>query len=437
MTSVLNLLLQLSGNKYILLAFLCIALSCSSKQFANEQLSLKSDYEKQHRKSDLVKAEKPAIENVPIDTNDRIYPKTKKSAYKIVFILPLILEADDQRDFQQRSMARSALEFYMGSIIALQQETEKQKIHFDVYYFDCDSKVGNITAQIIPELKKIQPDLIIGPFLNDQIKELTSYCRNNEINLISPLINSDSCLLINPYFMSLRPSEKTHLVYISRLLNNNFQNYNISIIAESVQEKEHFKKILSSTIDSSHFGKIQTYYVNESNWRSNSFVKNMVDGKNVFIILNKSSEVVINSLLTSLIGIQNKEETALIAPYGWLFQNTIDLGFLQNLNSHFITDYYFDYNDSTNFDFISRYRIKFNNEPNLLACLGYSYTDYFCQMLQSKGKYFQRDWLKTSAVIDSTVSVQMIRFPGQLGFQNYHMTVLHYQGPELKPLNLK
>lgn len=437
MTLARNLLLQLSGNKYFILALLCIALSCSSKQYAYEQVKLKSDFDKQHSKADEIKSDIRVTEQKPVDSNDRLYPVTKKSAYKIAFILPLMLQADDQSESQQKSIARSALEFYMGSLIALQQETEKSKIHFDVYFFDCDYKVGSITSQIIPELNKIQPDLIFGPFLFDQLKELSPYCRANKINLISPLINSDSCLIINPYFLSLRPSEKTHLAYIAKLLNSNFQHYNISIIAESIQERNHFTKLISSVIDSSHFGKIQTYVINESNWRAPTFIRNMVDGKNIFIILNKSSEVVINSLLTNLIGIQNKEETALIAPYGWLFQNTIDLGFLQSLNSHFISDYYFNYNDSTNFDFISRYRIKYNNEPNLLGCLGYSYTNYFCSLLQEKGMYFQRDWLKTTAVIDSTASVQMIRFPGQLGFQNYHMTILHYEGSELKQLNLK
>jgi hypothetical protein len=437
MTSVLNHLLQLSGNKYIIFGLLCLALSCSSKQFANEQDKLKSDYDKQHRKSNEQKSDIKVAKQTPVDTSDLMYPVNKKPTYKIVFILPLMLKTDNQFETQQRSLAHSALEFYMGAIIALQKETEKSKNHFDVYIFDCDYKTGSITSQIIPELKKIQPDLIIGPFLFDHLKELSPYCRENKINLISPLVNSDSCLNVNPYFLALRPTEKTHLAYVTNLLKSNFQQYNISIIAESAQEKDRYTKMISSLIDPTRFGKIQSYYVNESNWRAPSFVTNMIEGKNVFIILNKSSEVVINSLLTNLIGIQNKEETALIAPYGWLFQSTIDLGFLQNLNSHFITDYYFDYNDSTNFDFITRYRNKYNNEPNLLGCLGYTSTNYFCSMLHDKGIYFQRDWLKIPAVIDSTASIQMIRFPGQLGFQNYHMTILHYEGSELKQLNLK
>jgi ABC-type branched-subunit amino acid transport system substrate-binding protein len=437
MTSVLNHLLQLSGNKYIIFGLLCLALSCSSKQFANEQDKLKSDYEKQHRKSNEQKSDIKVVKQTPVDTSDLIYPVNKKTTYKIVFILPLMLKTDNQFEPQQRSLAHSALEFYMGAMIALQKETEKSKNHFDVYIYDCDYKTGSITSQIIPELKKIQPDLIIGPFLFDHLKELSPYCRENKINLISPLVNSDSCLNVNPYFLALRPTEKTHLAYLTNLLKSNFQQYNISIIAESAQEKDRYTKMISSLIDPTRFGKIQSYFVNESNWRAPNFVTNMTEGKNVFIIFNKSSEVVINSLLTNLIGIQNKEETALIAPYGWLFQSTIDLGFLQSLNSHFITDYYFNYDDSTNFDFISRYRNKYNNEPNLLGCLGYTYTNYFCSMLQDKGTYFQHDWLKTPAVIDSTVSIQMIRFPGQLGFQNYHMTILHYEGSELKQLNLK
>jgi ABC-type branched-subunit amino acid transport system substrate-binding protein len=437
MTSVRNLLLQLSGNKYIILTLLCLALSCSSKQFANEQVTLKSDFEKQHNKTEEKKPAVKVIEKTPVDSNDLLFPNVKKTAYKIVFILPLMLNLDDQFELQQKGMARTALDFYMGATIALQKETEKSNIQFEVYFFDCDNKSDAIVKKIIPELIKLQPDLVMGPLSSDHFKDLSPWCRENKINLISPLINSDSCLNINPYFLTMRPSEKTHLAYITRLLNSNFQHYNVTIIAETAQEKDRYRKMITSIIDTNHFGKIQSYYVNESNWRTPVFRRNMVEGKNVFIILNKNSEVEINSLLTNLIGIENKEETALIAPYSWLFQNTIDLGFLQSLNSHFITDYYFDYNDSNNFDFISRYRIKYNNEPNLLSCIGYSYTDFFCSVIQEKGKYFQRDWLKNAALIDSTTTIQMIRFPGQLGFQNYHMTILHYEGSELKQLNLK
>ena len=297
MTSVLSLLLQLSGNKYILLGLLCFALSCSSKQYANEQVKLKSDYEKQHSKSDAIKSEKkivaqtPIVKHTPVDSNDLIYPIIKKNSYKIAFILPLMLETDDQYESQQRGLARSALDFYMGAMIALQKETEKLKIHFDVYFFDCHYKTGTITSEIIPELKKIQPDLIIGPFLFDQLKELSPFCHENKINLISPLVNSDSCLYINPYFFVLHPSEKTHLAYITKLLNSNFQQYNISIIAETAQEKDRYTKMISSIIDTNRFGKIHSYNVNESNWRTPYFIKNMIDGKNVFIILNKNRQI--------------------------------------------------------------------------------------------------------------------------------------------------
>jgi hypothetical protein len=90
-----------------------------------------------------------------------------------------------------------------------------------------------------------------------------------------------------------------------------------------------------------------------------------------------------------------------------------------------------------NFDFISRYRNKYNSEPSLLACLGYSYTDYFISQMLDKGIYFQREWLNDSPVFDSTVSVKMVRFPGQLGFQNFHMTILHFENSEIKQLNLR
>jgi len=426
----------LSGNKYIILGIVCLVLSCSNKQYAIEQHKLKSDYEKQQNKPKETKDNQILVKKTPVDSSDHVYPIIKKNSYTIVFILPLNLDPNNLYESQQKGIARSALEYYMGSVIALQKESERSKSNFKVYVFDCRNKTGSITSEIIPELKKIQPDLIIGPFFSEQMNLLYNYCNENKINLLNPLISPDSFINLNPYFFNLRPSEKTHLGYIVKLLNSNFLQYNISILAESNQDKDRYLKTIRSLIDTNRFGEIQAYKADETNWRNPYFVKNMKDGKNVFIIFNKNNEVVINSLLTNLIGIQNKAETAIIAPYSWLYQNTIDLGFLQSLNSHFITDYYFNYNDSCNFDFISRFRNKFNNEPNIMACIGYGFTDYFCSRLQDEGIYFQRDF-KATPTIDSTVLIQFVRLPGQLSFQNYHMTILHYEGSELKQLNLK
>jgi hypothetical protein len=437
MTSVLNHLLQLSGNKYIILGILCLVLSCSSKRYALEQNKLKSDYEKQQTKSNPKTVDPIPVKKAHIDTLDQIFPIIKKSNYTIAFILPLNLEANDPYESQQKGLTRSALEFYMGSVIALQNESENSKSTFKVYIFDCRNTTGSISTEIIPELSKIKPDLVIGSFISDQLKILYKYCSDHKINLLNPLISPDSFTNLNPYFFTLRPSEKTHLNYISELLNRNFLQYNISILAETNQEKDQYYKTIRTLIDTNKFGEIKAYKADESNWRNPYYIKNMKEGKNVFLIFNKNNEVVINSLLTNLIGIQNKEETAIIAPYGWLYQNTIDLGFLQTMNTHFITDYYFNYNDSTNFDFISRYRTKYNSEPNIMACIGYAYTNYFMSMLNDKGIYFQRDLLKATATMDSTVSIKMIRLPGQFSFQNYHMTILHYEGSELKQLNLK
>jgi hypothetical protein len=348
-----------------------------------------------------------------------------------------MLDATGLNPSQQKMMAHTALEFYMGATIAFQIHTERSTIHFDAYFFDCDYKYGAITNEIIPELKKIKPDLIIGPLSIDHTKELSVFCKENKVNLVSPLLNSDSCLSINPYFVSMRPSERSHLTYMSNLLNSKFKSYNISIITESSHEKERYAKMINSVIDSNQFGRIQSYYVNETNWRNPLYRKNMIPGRNIFIVYNKSSEVVSNSILTNLIGIQNKDETAIIAPHSWIFQGTIDLGFLQSLNSHFITDYYFDYNDSINFNFISRYRSKYNTEPPMIGCLGYTYTDFLISALVNKGVYFQREWLNNPIVADTTASIQIARFPDQQGFQNYHLTILKFEGPVLRQLNLK
>jgi ABC-type branched-subunit amino acid transport system substrate-binding protein len=437
MTLVLNHLLQLSGNKYVILGLVCLVLSCSSKQYALEQTNLKSNFEKQQIRSKSEPEKQIPVKANPTDTTDQIYPLTKKNSYNIVFILPMMLDIADFSEPQLKGTAKSALDFYMGSVIALQQCTEKTKSNFKVYVFDSRNTNESITKDIIPQLNKIQPDLIVGPFLFSQMKILYNYCNENKVTLINPLISPDSFSNLNPYFINLRPTDKTYMNYIGELLKRNFTEYNITIIAENNQDKDRYTRQVVSMIDTNKAGHIQSFKADESNWRNPLFIKSMREGKNVFLIFNKSSEVVINSLLTNLIGIQNKEETAIVAPYSWLHQNTIDLGFLQNLNSHFITDYYFNYNDSNNFDFINRFRSKYNNEPNVMASIGYKFTDYFCRQVYEKGKYFEHDLMYSQPAIDSTVSIKLFRFPGQTSFQNYHMTILHYQGSDLKQLNLK
>jgi hypothetical protein len=341
----------------------------------------------------------------------------------------------DEAEPHIKSLSKSALDFYMGAKLAIDEKSNLTEIKLEAYFIDCEYKTEIIHSDIIPKLNEMKPDLIFGPFHLESMKDLSDYCNANKVTVISPLVNSDSCLSVNPYMISLRTDDLTYIDYLGKILNQEYISWNLSLICESNQEKTNFVSNLKTKIDTNSFPSIQAYRVDETNWRGSSYTKDLKSGKNVFII-TKNSDVVINSVLTNLMWLPAKENISLIIPYQLLNNTTIDLGFLQSLNSVIIADFYVDYANSRYFDFISTFRDKYNTEPGILAFRSYYSTRLFINQMIEKGVFFQRDGI----VVSDSAELRFFQFSkrySQKGFQNNKMSVLRFIENELHEISVK
>jgi len=422
---------QLNGNRHFLILVASVTFilffSCSSKQYALEQAKLESQYYKTRNENTQSNPKDSLKEEIKTsDTISVIYPREIKEKYNIALLLPLMLDNIYDKEFVQRPISIAAQEFYMGALIAI-EDTSGYHLNYSLHIIDNKRSKEYTSEDIIAKLNQREYDLIIGPFLTSNVRVISDYSFNRKIPLISPVANIDSCLHDNPYFISLKPSKTSYVKYLSHHLKEHHQTQNIIFTAESKEQLDYYLSIVNGILDTSKFNKFNTVILNNSNWRSAPYNQYLGKENNIFVFCIED-EILINSVINSLVSIE--KEMLVYAPFQWLNFNSVDINYLQRINTCFLADQYIDYDDSSNCNFIHKYREKFNTEPGKYALLGYQTFMYFPQLMKKHGKYFfQEAFINGENKENHHLMIERIN--SNAGYQNTKIFLLQLKDNEL------
>ena len=397
MTSVQNLLQLLNGNKQrLLLLFLCIfsILSCTGSKKSSgyvpgfgvtgDQPSVGTIKDSAVKKKNNIKIN---------DTLDLIYPETKKALYKIAYLLPFELNNLNSTDENlPGNVSRAAVEFYMGSLVAMENTTAllAPDIKFELKFLDTENSDNQIKSNLIKELDIYQPDLIIGPFMPSEIKVVSAYSKKNKIPTVCPVSYVADCIKSNPYLVSEKPSLLTQLNSLRNFAQKNYPDYKIILFGSNKKENDS-SLILLKKIDSVFSHKTQAVVINENNWNSAPYSKFINNGKYLFYI-PLANEFVVNSIVSSLMSAGKTDDLVVVAPYKWLELSSVDISYMLSLNIHFVADHYINYKDTATAGFITAYRNKYNTEPTKYSFHGYEVSVFYGNALKFFGKYFQKEF---------------------------------------------
>ena len=396
MTLVQNLRRRLSGNEsylvFIVLFFFCI-LSCTGSK---KSVSLKPENAKSKvaipEKKDTIDNKIPIKEK--IDTAAIIFPKEIKNNYRIAYLLPFKLNSlDDEEDKQPGGISRAAVEFYMGSLVALENTTGmlNSNTTYNARFFDTEKSDPYLKNITLKALDKFNPDLIIGPFFPSEIKIVSAYSLIKRTTTVCPLANVPECLKVNPYLIAEKPPQFKYIQSFVQYFKRNYTDGKIILFGSTKKEND-TNLYLFNKVDSILSKTVSTVVVNESNWGNTSYL-NPLKSEKTFFYIPITNEFVVNSILSNLMKSDKNENLVIFAPYKWLEFNSIDISYLLSLNIIFTTDHYINYKDEINKEFIKAYREKFNTEPTKYSFLGYEITLFYGNALSFYGKYFQDGFL--------------------------------------------
>ncbi|MEA3495688.1 MAG: ABC transporter substrate-binding protein [Bacteroidota bacterium] len=383
---------QLNGNNlariFSIFLMLFVFQSCILQKQDVEQAKLESQFIKQKNNIDTIKTS--LIEKKKIDTIDIIYPDVLKESYNIAIVLPLLLSDIYDKEYNQEVISTAALDFYRGVLLALEDSISKLDININIFVLDNEKSKFKTDTGIIQQLEEIDADLIIGPFLIKNIKVISEFSLKNKIPFVSLFSTIDSCIVKNPYFISLEPTEVRFIENVSRYIEKNFKNHNIILITTSTGKTDFALKTVLNTIDTSVFSSFKTSTVNVNNisWSTASYIKLLNDEKNVLLFLI-DNEVMVNSIITNLVAVEN--EIVTIVPFKWLYFNSVDISYLEKINTYFVSKPIMEYSDSSVIVFTKRYRKKFKTEATKYSYTAYLTMLYFTNQLVSHGKYFPKE----------------------------------------------
>lgn len=289
--------------------------------------------------------------------------------------------------------ASMALDYYQGTLLALQQLPDSVKIN--LYVYD-NQNSDSVTQELLktPTIKKL--DVLIGPAQTPQAKMVADFCVKNKIVNIQPFTPSKSVGLNNPYHLKLSPTLDSHIDYLFLSITDSFPGANVIIYSPGDEINLSAARRMDSLLAQYNKTASQKFTVallNTKNMMLNgkktTAAEQLRSGRKNVLMITSFEENFVNGTLRVLYAQREKFDIILYGMPNWMSRDR-DI-----LRLDYINDYQTRYSDafyiSETFDssqFALQYQAQFYQKPNRNAVLGYDVTRFLQQALTDYGKDF-------------------------------------------------
>lgn len=237
----------LNGNNFILFFFLFSGISaCAAKKttssYKNAEV-VEISTPKISTKEDSIKAKAVAVDIFDLEetkpAKNTITPTTNAAdkIHNIVVLLPFFLDQIPLGNYVDDSTkvlsadSKSAMDFYLGCQLA-RQKYDNPDLNVNVYFMDDKNDSSKIVSAFN---SKPFPNVeyIVGPITGKNLKTASNLAKYNQINMISPVVNS-MFIKNNPFYFNANASLKSQYSFILDNLEANKNNKTIEIIYDGL-----------------------------------------------------------------------------------------------------------------------------------------------------------------------------------------------------------
>ncbi|MDT8393612.1 MAG: LysM peptidoglycan-binding domain-containing protein [Bacteroidales bacterium] len=349
------------------------------------------------------------------------------------------------------------VQFYEGFMMGLDQ-AHTGNLNMKVYVYDVDEKVSK-TIQVLqrPELKSV--DLIIGPFFSRNFKLVSNFAEMFDITIVNPLTRRTE-VLSNPNVIKIKPSRDAQTAMLAKFVeryhpesrvilvrNNTFQysteieaikarlenvmpyGVNIAnkrlyeIISEytkadnslasetlfssmTIEERLISKKRLENALTDSTFftNRIaEVVYVADS---VDGIIRNASIARNNLVVVLSNNEIFVPEILTRLNDLKDTFDITVVGMPEWELLENLETDYLIDLDVHFFTDSYYNFDDERVNRFIEGFMDRYKTYPDRFAFEAYDLAHYFAGAFSSFGpdcksclQYYRAGLLKSNIMI--------------------------------------
>lgn len=330
--------------------------------------------------------ESEIVVKTPVDTLSEVsespegglelIPMMEEYVYKMPDVLKVALILPFQANGKPNS---NFLEMYCGVLLAIQESGGQGSTPVELTVIDESEPATPLTPDILEE-----NHLIIGPVNYNDIKDALAICPSDRF-IVSPLDPKAASLTDSSRVIQAPAHWKRQADEISRWIAQDAGRQDeIVVFRDSTVHNigEQTEYLLTKLAESGHGFRTEA--------RVSEFVP--APGGTTRVIIASDRDSYINGMVRdlSVLASQKHFDIVLYGTSSLRGSLGIDVEHLHNLQTHYTTGYFIDYENPAVSSFILSYRALFNNEPGQFAFQGYDTIRYFLGALAEYGEQWYK-----------------------------------------------
>ncbi|WP_316800137.1 ABC transporter substrate-binding protein [Pedobacter frigidisoli] len=362
-------------------------------------------------------------------TEKKEKPAEKKTIKKfnqagISLLVPFKLDELNLKTASKADIEKYAMpiDFYQGFKLGL-DSAAATGVNFKLNVFDTQDDNAHISMLYKNERFK-ESNLLIGPVFPDGLKFISTYSKENNALVVSPLAATNPAEINNPNLISIVNNVDLHgkkiAAYISKAYNP--ANTIIVLINPKKTEDESFAAPIRSYLQGEGKFTVQEYA------SAYTFETKMIKGKQYAVIVTSSDRAFVLPTIEKLYKLKTLASGGyninLFGHPNWVKQN-YPTEKVQALNTIISSSYKIDYKNAGTIAFIKKYRYQYGFEPGEYAFKGFDIGFYFGRLLSNYGEDF-RDYLTKEKYKGLHNSFSFIH-DEKLGYINTSLMLLKYK----------
>ncbi|MFO8234233.1 MAG: LysM peptidoglycan-binding domain-containing protein [Bacteroidales bacterium] len=354
--------------------------------------------------------EKTYIDSSEVDDDGETIEKEKKREPDYIF-----------------SDAKNFIEFYEGIILSLDSLANKD-IKINLRVFDTKNNTNRV-RKILEEEEFRNTDLIIGPIYKENVKLVSEFAKEEQIDIVSPFVRNSSWLKDHENLVQVYPSQEAQMErfasHIAQFSDNNmvFVHTGDSLYYPEIKE---FKNTVFSYI--SMDTSLVDVRFKEVAFRDSLFYLEQAlnhEEENI-VVVPTNNEAFVTDVITNLHTLYKKDYPIKVFGFSdWKDFENLDQEYLYNLKLNLFTPFYVNYEDKEVKDVVRKYRKLFESEPSKYVFHGFDIGFYFFNAMYNFGRDYQNCMLSYTPELCHS-DYQFFRRSDKYGVENIAITVLQY-----------
>lgn len=316
----------------------------------------------------------------------------------IALMLPFFITANDTMEANKKILKNREklypksipfIEFYEGVLVAL--DTLK-KYGYNIHLTTYDTELDTFEVKkAFLNINKANTDIIIGPVYHKTFYTAARFAKQKGIPIVSPLAANTCCTDNNEFIIAANTPNKYRItassLYFSQFVDQNFVLIHNGHIREFDMMENYKQALCTSVEDSIYFNNIAFKEIYFAETGIEGIEDALSNSAQNIIIIPSNDQGYVSDIVTRLFQYNKKYDIQLYGLSKWETFDNIELKYMYELNLHFPTSNFIDYDNYLITSFVENFRQRFSTEPSKFTFQGYDLTMYFTNAIS---KYPER-----------------------------------------------